>query len=413
LTPFVFEKKEHFKKEARKMTTLRIGIIGFGGSGPAHAYYYTRVPGCKVTKIFDPKEGGMVRAKKLAPTATTYQDLKDFWADLDAVSVCSPDSTHADYIAQALEHGLHVICEKPLTDSIEGIRKVKKAEKKSDRIVAVLHQMRFVPLHKIMHGMMRKKSLGPVSYLEGYYVHDLTHRGFENDDWRQRDNATPLVYSGCHFVDLLRWLAGEEIVEVYAAANNIAFPKYPESDLNVVTMKFKNGVIGKVLVAFGAPCHQDHSVRIYGRDGVIENNLLFRSHAGWEVLHSPRIIQNEHIRNLGLLQTFRETMLQVQRNLRYYLLGKIFEGLSLVLGSRRNGEYCARFYPIRLYEHSAACIESIADFIKAIRTGSKPLCTVDESAKAVLACLAGVESYRTGQPVKVKTLEEVLSGAGT
>ena len=40
---------------------------------------------------------------------------------------------------------------------------------------------------------------------------------------------TPLVYSGCHFVDLLRWLAGEEIIEVFAAAGHRAFPEYPDS----------------------------------------------------------------------------------------------------------------------------------------------------------------------------------------
>ena len=64
-------------------------------------------------------------------------------------------------------------------------------------------------------------------------------------------------------------------------------------------------------------------------------------------------------------------------------------------------------YPVRLYEHGAACIAALEDFVDAIRTDRPPACTVDEAAKTVLACLAGIESYRSGYPVRVKTLEEV------
>src|SRR6185295_9259477 len=136
-------------------------------------------------------------------------------------------------------------------------------------------QMRFVPLHRRMKALVGAGALGAISYLEGYYVHDLTLRAFVTDRWRETDNATPLVYSGCHFVDLLRWLADEEIVEVFAAANNIAFPEYPESDLNLVTLRFQSGVIGKVVVAFGAAGPQDHSLRIFGTRRSIDNNMLF------------------------------------------------------------------------------------------------------------------------------------------
>jgi predicted dehydrogenase len=388
-----------------EMKTLRIGIIGFGGSGPAHLYYYLNVPGCRVTKIFDPKEGGQQRGREMGRGAEVFSDLDEFWKDLDAVSVCSPDSTHADYIVAALEHGVHVICEKPLTDSIDGIRRIRAAEKASGRIAAVLHQMRFVPVHRKIHALLRQRALGSLSYLEGLYVHDLTKRAAQNDLWRFTENATPLVYCGSHFVDLLRWFADDEIVEVYAAANHFAFPEYPESDLNLVTLKFKSGVIGKVLVALGEPCHQDHSVRVYGREGVIDNNLLFRNHDGWEVLHRPTIFQNEHIRNRGFVRGIGRRLFR--NNLKYYLLGKSFEILSALLGSRRDGEYSARFYPVRLYEHGAACIAALEDFVDAIRTDRPPACTVDEAAKTVLACLAGIESYRSGHPVRVKTLEEV------
>ena len=55
---------------------------------------------------------------------------------------------------------------------------------------------------------------------------------------------------------------------MFAAAGHRAFPEYPESDLNLVTLRFASGAIGKVVVAFGEPGPQDHTVRVSGRDGV-------------------------------------------------------------------------------------------------------------------------------------------------
>ncbi len=388
---------------------LRIGILGFGGAGTSHAGYFPCVPGCVVKKIYNPKPERLESARRLFPQIECHATLDSFWQDLDAVSICTPDSTHADYIVAALSHGMHVLCEKPLTDSEEGIRKIKAAAAKSDRVVACLHQMRFVPLFRKAKAILDAKELGTVSYMEGYYVHNLTKRAFVNDDWRRRDNATPLVYSGCHFVDLLRWLAGEDVVEVFAAANHLAFPEYPESDFNLVTLRFKSGIIGKVVVAFGAAGPQDHSIRIYGNRRSIDNNMLFNDAGGWErILHEPIIIQKPLLGH-PIKTTHHSYLGQLRGNLPAWLLGKIFLATRF-LARRPNNEYGGRYYPVRLYEHALACVTAIEDFVQAIRQRRAPLCTVDEASKTVLACLAGVNSYRTNRPVRVRTLDEVMEG---
>ena len=380
--------------------TLRVGILGFGGAGQAHYSYFGCVEGCRVTKVFDSRAAGLERAAALAPHVIRCADLDAFWRDLDAVSVCTPDSTHADYILEALDRGLHVMSEKPLTDSLEGVRRILTAERSAGRVVAVLHQMRFVPLHGEIKALMERKALGAVSYLEGYYVHDLRRRAFEYDDWRRTDNATPLVYAGCHFVDLLRWLLQEDVDEIYAAANHLAYPDYPESDLNVAMLRFGSGALGKVVVAFGAAGPQDHSVRIYGTEASVENNVLFGADGRWsKVLHSPMLVQRKLLRDPNPANR-HGLAAQLRRNIPAYLLGKAFEALR-PLARRPGAEYGARFYPVRLYEHALACVDAVEDFVEAIREGRRPRCTAEEAAKTVLVCLAGVESYRTGRPVKV------------
>jgi predicted dehydrogenase len=384
---------------------LRIGIIGFGGAGQAHQFYFSCLAGCRVAKIFDPKLAAAARAAARGASDLLCAEIDRFWPDLDAVVVCTPDGTHAQYIVAALERGLHVLVEKPLTDSIEGLRAIRRAAAAAPaQVVAVVHQMRFVPLHRRIKSLIEAGTLGALSYLEGYYVHDLTQRAFANDRWREEENATPLVYSGCHFVDLLRWLAGEEIVEVFAAAGHRAFPEYPESDLNLVTLKFASGVIGKVVVAFGEPGPQDHTVRVSGRDASVRGNLLYRRDGRLgEVLHRPMIVQQALLKGAGKAGG-QSLYRQLRTNLPPYVMARTVEMLRL-LARRPDAEYGAANYPVRLYEHSLACVGAIEDFVGAIRDRREPLCSIDEAGRTVLACLAGVESYRANRPVRVQALE--------
>jgi predicted dehydrogenase len=98
---------------------------------------------------------------------------------------------------------------------------------------------------------------------------------------------------------------------------------------------------------------------------------------------------------------------QLQRNIPAYMLGKAFEALR-PLARRPGAEYGGRFYPVRLYEHALACVDAVEDFVESIREKRQARCTAEEAAKTVLACLAGVESYRTGRPVKVQQLRDVV-----
>ncbi|MGE3274094.1 MAG: Gfo/Idh/MocA family protein [Vicinamibacterales bacterium] len=384
---------------------LRIGIIGFGGAGQAHVKYFGCIPGCAVVRVFDPDPAG--RARAVAAGLAVVDDLGRFWDGLDAVSVCAPDADHAAYLVEALERGLHTVCEKPLTDSVEGVRAIVRAARASRGVLAVVHQMRFVPLHVAVREAIQAGELGTLSYLEGYYVHDLRARAFVNHPWRAEDNATPLVYSGCHFIDLLRWLADDEIVQVVAMANHRAFPEYPESDLNVVLCRFASGILGKVVVAFGSGGPQDHSVRAQGTDGAIDNNVLFTRGGQWgRVLHEPMLIQPELLPRAGAPGLVsRARQLRVSIPARAAGLG--FRALRW-LARRPNAEYGARNYPLRTYEHSLACVRALEDFVGAVRDGRPPLCSVEESAQTVLACLAGVDAYRTGRIVAVPRLRDVV-----
>ncbi|NJK81323.1 MAG: Gfo/Idh/MocA family oxidoreductase [Chloroflexaceae bacterium] len=388
-------------------TELKVGFVGFGGAALAQYRAFHLLDGCRVTAVYDPRPGGRTRARNLSPTLFITDDFDAFLnSGIDIVSVCSPDRTHAEYMARSLAAGKHVISEKPLTDALEGCQTILHAEQQApDCVAAVQHQMRFLPIHQEMKRIIRRGELGKISYIEGYYVHNLTTRANAYDTWRFEDNATPLVYSGCHFVDLLRWLLDDEVVEVAGMANHIAFPDYPESDCNVILLRFRSGIIGKVITAFGAGRPQDHAVRVYGTEKSIENNLLFTRDNRHRVFIRPDPFQTisgernmqraflEH--NLNGNHSLKHRASYMLRGLQALAFGHLFEQLG-----RRYKElpdYAISNYPLRLYEHGFAVVASLNNFVEAIRTRTRPLCTVTDSAKTVATCLAGVESYRTGR----------------
>ena len=167
-----------------------------------------------------------------------------------------------------------------------------------------------------------------------------------------------------------------------------------------MTLRFASGAIGKVIVAFGEPGPQDHTVRIAGSAASVRGNLLYRRDGALgEVLHRPMVFQPPLLKGPG--KTGGETRYrQLRTNLPPYLYARSVEALRL-LARRPNAEYGAANYPVRLYEHSLACVGAIDDFVSAIRDKRPPLCSIEEAGRTVLACLAGVESYRTNTPVAV------------
>lgn len=383
--------------------TLRVGIAGFGGAGMAHAMHFRAIAGCEVTAVYDPKPAGLERARRMGGTVHLTQDLDDFLGSpIDVVSVCSPNHAHGDHVVRSLQAGKHVICEKPMVDSLADCGRVLRAARAAPKLfLGVTHQMRFLPLHRQIRSLLQARKLGAISYAEGYYVHNVTARARLHDDWMFTTGTAPLVCSGCHFVDLLRWLLDDEVVEVFAMANHEAFPEYPESDLSVLLMKFRSGVIGKVVTAFAAGRPQDHSVRIYGSERSVENNLLFARDGSFELIARPFLGHRKGAgRDRGLLRSLKNLWRDSRENLKSVAFARVLAGLLRLHGKSQN--YATAGFPLRVYEHSYAVRSCLEDCLRCIRTGSGPVSTAADAAKTVATCLAGVESYRTGRPVRME-----------
>jgi predicted dehydrogenase len=98
------------------MDATKVGIIGYGYWGPNIARNFAELPGSQVAAIADLKDEQLKRAKSKHPQAVLVKDYHELLnLGLDAVVVATPPATHHAVAKGCLEHGLHVLVEKPLT----------------------------------------------------------------------------------------------------------------------------------------------------------------------------------------------------------------------------------------------------------------------------------------------------------
>lgn len=368
------------------MKKLRVGIIGLGGAGIVLLQLFERNKNCEVIGVLDTED--VTNRYRISKSIKIIQSEEEFYdLNLDVAAVSTPDKTHAYYISRLLDLKIHVLCEKPLTDSEEGLKDIERAIARNPEIkIMVQHQMRNVPLFSNIKHIIDSEELGEIGYLEGYYVHNLKERAFIHGNWRNEDIATPLIYSGIHLIDLIMWFIKEKPVEVYAMANNILFPEYAESDLNVLLMKFPSGKIAKVITAFGVSRPQDHSIQIYGEKASIFNNLLFKG-------NSHKVFQGP------ITKSIEGRKYAILKDAIFLLFHKAFVRLMKLFPI--NDQYIISYYPFRLYEHHYAVKKSVDSFINSVLFDTDPLIPLMETKNAVKVAIAGVQSYRNGNPVKL------------
>ncbi len=149
---------------------LRIGIIGTGGIAKAHVRTYLKQPDVEIVAGADLIPG---KARKFfdnfeLENALDFVDYKEMLdtVELDAVSVCTYNCTHAECTIYALEKGLHVLLEKPMTVTLDEAIEICKAEKKSGKIVSVGFQPRFDLNMQMIKKVVQSGELGDIYYIQ-------------------------------------------------------------------------------------------------------------------------------------------------------------------------------------------------------------------------------------------------------
>ena len=165
-----------FKNNAEEKTTaddgrkLKIGIIGTGWIAGSHIVEYMKMPDVEIVAGADlvPGKAEEFFKKYGVEGARCYPDHKSMLdaEELDAVSVCTYNRTHAECTIYALEKGVPVLLEKPMTVTLKEAIDICRAEKKSGKIVSVGFQPRLDPNMQMIKKIVESGELGKIYYIQ-------------------------------------------------------------------------------------------------------------------------------------------------------------------------------------------------------------------------------------------------------
>jgi predicted dehydrogenase len=280
-------------QSTRRMTQHKKTRFGFIGAGAiaqrrhlpeARANRHT-----EVASIADPvpqRVEGLAREYGAQPFTDYRRMLGD--VELDAVVVAGPNALHAEMAIDSLRAGLHVLCEKPMATTLTDARAIIAAAAKARKKLMIAMNQRFMPQHVRAKAILDAGKLGRPLSFEATFAHGGPEAWSVDGaaSWFTRKDAAGfgvLGDLGVHKIDLIRWLLGQEIVEVAAVLGTIA-KRGPDGkpialdDNAQLIVRTDGGATGTINLSWTAYGWHDNHTVICCEKGTLAMGIDPRSH---------------------------------------------------------------------------------------------------------------------------------------
>jgi predicted dehydrogenase len=272
---------------------LRMGMVGGGQGafiGGVHRMaaaldgHVELVAGCFSRNIENTRTTGKQLYLDPSRCYRTYREMARREAALpadqriDFVSVVTPNVSHYDVCRTFLERGFHVVCDKPMTYTLDQAAKLVKLVKRSKLVFGLTHNYTGHPLVRHARQMFRSGKMGTVrkvvvEYLQDFLMFPHEKHGQKQALWRVDPRQSGIVGTfgdvGTHAENLLEYITGERIVRLCADFSTFLPGRKLDEDANVL-VRLKGGGKGVITVSQIA-CGEENglTIRIYGSKGAI------------------------------------------------------------------------------------------------------------------------------------------------
>lgn len=272
-------------------TKMNIGVIGAGSISASHMDAYAACADAVLIAVCDLNESRAQEKAAKYGAAKVYTDYRELLADpeIDAVSICTWNNSHAEISIAALQAGKHVLCEKPLCRTVEEAVRVEAAVRESGKVLQVGFVRRYASNTALVKRFMDAGMLGEIYYAKATCLRRLGNPGGWFSD-SERSGGGPLIDLGVHIIDLCWYLMGKPKVKsvsgnTYRKLGNrahiqdLSFYKAADydaerndvEDLANALIRFENGASLLVDVSFTLHAKKDEiSVKLYGDKGGAE-----------------------------------------------------------------------------------------------------------------------------------------------
>ena len=342
---------------------MRYALIGCGRISPNHlaaaqANKLEIVGLCDIDAAM--LEDKILKFKLDASKVAQYDDYQLMLDDLkpELVSICTESGKHAAIALDCIRRGINIIVEKPIALSIEDADAIIEEAKKHNVKVCACHQNRFNKSVVKIREAMDQRRFGRLFYGTAHIRWNRGHEYYDRASWRgtwEQDGGA-LMNQCIHNIDLLRWMMGNDVTEVFAYTDKLNHPYIEAEDLGIALIRFANGSYGIIEGTTDIyPKNLEETLYLFGEKGTVK--------AGGQ---SVNII--EEWRFADMLDDADEVKATYHEN------------------------------PPNVYGFGHTPL--FADVIDAIRTDRQPKVTAEDGKRALELVLAIYKSAAEGRPVK-------------
>lgn len=246
---------------------IRVGIIGAGKMcRNGHLPAFDKIDECEIVAICDIDDGKLDSLKDRYPNAKFYKDFKEMidTEKLDCVDICTPNNIHSIAAVYALEHGIHVLTEKPDAINASEAEKMKLASEKSGKVLMAIRNNRYRPSTKYLKQFISDGKMGEIYAGRCGWIRRRGIPGWGG--WftdKAQSGGGPLIDLGVHIIDLAMYLMGnaKPITVSGSTYSKFAHTSYSKTDVEDLAMgfiRFDNGACLQIEFSWASniPCDQ-------------------------------------------------------------------------------------------------------------------------------------------------------------
>jgi UDP-N-acetyl-2-amino-2-deoxyglucuronate dehydrogenase len=251
---------------------LRLGVVGCGDIAGYVAWFARLNSRIRISACCDisaEKAGVFARRFRIPRSCTSYTDLLDS-GDVDAVYLAVPHHLHGGMICQAINKGLPVLVEKPLTRTLEEGQQVLDLSARLGVPVGVNYQYRYDSGCYALAQAARKGDLGRILYARANLPWNRKAAYFESSPWHKslaESGGGTLLTQGSHMLDILLWAIPNPPIQVSGASSKTRFLNVEVEDLAMGMIEFEGGVLAQISSSMVAQPEQALTLEVYGESG--------------------------------------------------------------------------------------------------------------------------------------------------
>lgn len=204
-----------------------------------------------------------------------YTDYKQMIEEnqIELIGIATESGIHAEIALYCIDHGIHVIIEKPMAMSMSDADEIIRRSREKNVKVSACHQNRFNIAVQEMRNALEAGRFGKLSHGSIHVRWNRDKNYYKQAIWRgtwEQDGGA-LMNQCIHGIDLLRWMMGDEIEEVYGATRQ-QFHHYLEAeDLGMAIVKFKNGAVATIEGTTNVyPQNLEETLYLFGENGTVK-----------------------------------------------------------------------------------------------------------------------------------------------